>query len=119
MGILRDILEKKAVEIIEKKIERENAESISGNMKITTYNRIWLEKIAEEAGYAISDNDNRVNNILKKLNERDGHCPCGGMTEEFLCPCRMMREHGACKCGLYMNARDINPTDTKTTGRIK
>lgn len=119
MGILSDIINKKAQEIVDKKIEKENRESISGTTEITPYNRLWLNKIANEAGYAISDNDKRVDTILKKLNERDGHCPCGGMTDEFICPCRMMREYGACKCGLYMNAKDINPTDTKTAGKIK
>lgn len=107
MGILDRIIKKPQVE------EDINVEDI------TPYNRLWLERIANEAGYAISDNDKRVDTILDKLNKRDGHCPCGGMTDEFICPCRMMREFGNCKCGLYMNARDIAPKDTKTTGKIK
>lgn len=117
MGILANIIEKKAQEIVDKKVQREKEQSISAD--IIPYNRLWLNKIANEAGYAISDNDQRVDTILKKLNERNGHCPCGGMTDEFICPCRMMREYGACKCGLYMNAKDINPVDTKTVGKIK
>lgn len=119
MGILANIINKKAQEIVDKRIQKENEESVSANMEITPYNNMWLERTAREAGFAISDNEQRVNNILKKLNERDGHCPCGGMTDEFICPCRMMREYGACKCGLYMNARDIEPKDTKSTAKIK
>lgn len=116
MGILADILSNKVKEIVDRRTQKEE-EPIS--TEITPYNRLWLNKVANEFGYAISDNDKRVDNILKKLNERDGHCPCAGMSDEFLCPCKMMREYGACKCGLYINARDINPTDTKTTGKIK
>lgn len=117
MGILANLINKKAQQIVDRRSQKEN-EPID-TTDITMYNRLWLHKIAQESGYAVSDNEKRVDNILKKLNERDGHCPCGGMTDEFICPCKMMREYGACKCGLYMNARDVNPTDTKTTGRIK
>lgn len=116
MGILADIINKKVAKIIDNKVE-EQPEVAEEN--ITRYNRLWLDRVAHETGFAISDNENRVNNILKKLNERDGHCPCGGMTDEFICPCTMMREHGACKCGLYMNVKDINPKDAKSTARIK
>lgn len=118
MGILADIIEKKAMQIVEKK-QAEKQKPITEEVDIETYNRYWLDRIARETGFAISDNENRVNNILKKLNERDGHCPCGGMTEEFLCPCTMMRTYGTCKCGLYMNVKDIDPKDAKSTARIK
>ena len=118
MGILADIISKKATEIFNNKVNGEQEQEVQ-NDDITRYNKIWLDKIAHEAGYAISDNENRVNNILKKLNERDGHCPCGGMTDEFICPCEMMRRYGACKCGLYMNVKDINPTDGKSVAKIK
>lgn len=116
MGILKDIIEKKAMEIVERKVQT-NTEVEQVDIK--KYNRYWLDRIVRETGFAVSDNDVRVNNILKKLDERDGHCPCGGMTDEFICPCRMMREHGVCKCGLYMNVKDINPTDGKSTAKIK
>lgn len=119
MGILADIISKKAHEIVEREVQKKEEQEKSAEEGITKYNRIWLDSIVRETGFALSDNDKRVDNILKKLNERDGHCPCGGMTDEFICPCRMMREHGACKCGLYMNAKDIEPKDMKSTARIK
>ena len=82
---------------------------------MTKYNRIWLNNIAEETGYAINEEGGKVDGILKALNRRDGHCPCGGNGDQFLCPCRIMREHGICKCGLFRNAVDINPRDGKST----
>lgn len=123
MGILRDIIERKAMEITTNKLEREYAERQQQEKKdaedVTPYNRVWLEKIVREGGYALTDNEQRIDNILKKLNERNGHCPCGGMSDEFLCPCRMMREYGNCKCGLYQNAVDLNVKSSSSTGRIK
>lgn len=85
----------------------------------TPYNRIWLSNIASKNGYTISDNDKQVDGILMALNSRSGHCPCGGMTEDFICPCKMMREHGACKCGLYKEAKDINPHGGTSVAEIK
>lgn len=123
MGVLQDIIERKAMEIAMKKVERDHAEQQTHDQKlqeeVTPYNRLWLDKIVREAGYLLTDNEQRIENILKKLNERNGHCPCGGMTDEFLCPCRMMREYGNCKCGLYQNAIDLNPGKSRTTARIK
>ena len=115
MGILSDIINKKINSIMNRKIEEKQP---SDDISFTKYNRPWLDKISREAGYAISDNDQKVNNILKALNKRDGHCPCGGMTEDFICPCKMMREHGACKCGLYMDFKDVEPTG-QSTAKIK
>lgn len=116
MGILADIINKKINSIVDRKI---NEQDTSEETTATTYNRLWLEKVSREAGYAISQNENIVNNILKALNKREGHCPCGGMTEDFICPCKMMRTYGTCKCGLYMDVKDIEPKDTKTIGKIK
>ena len=115
MGILADIINKKAQEIADRKI----AEKHEQEHDITRYNHLWLNKIVYETGFALTDDEKRIDNILKKLNERDGHCPCGGMTEQFICPCEMMRTHGTCKCGLYKDVIDIEPKDTNTTARIK
>lgn len=82
---------------------------------ITKYNRIWLNDIAEQTGYAINEEGGKVDGILKALNRRDGHCPCGGNGDQFLCPCHIMREHGICKCGLFRNAVDVNPKNGKST----
>ena len=116
MGLLADIINKKAQEIVDRKIAEKHEPE---EQDVTRYNYLWLNKIVHETGFALTDNEKRIDNILKKLNERDGHCPCGGMTDEFICPCRMMREYGRCKCGLYMNAVDLNPRESETTGRIK
>ena len=75
--------------------------------------------MSNKTGYIISDDDKKVDGILIALNRKNGHCPCGGMTEQFICPCEMMRTHGVCKCGLYKNAVDLNPRESETTGRIK
>ena len=117
MGILADIINKKVNDIVNRKVEEQQPDPVSN--EITKYNRVWLDKISREAGYAISDNTQKVNNILKALNKRDGHCPCGGMTDDFTCPCKMMRTYGTCKCGLYIDAKDIEPKDLKSTARIK
>lgn len=117
MGILADIINKKVTKIINDKIDKK--QPVIEEECVTRYNRLWLDKVARETGFAVSDNEKRVDTILKKLNERDGHCPCGGMTDEFICPCTMMRTHGACKCGLYVNVKDIEPKDGKSTARIK
>lgn len=100
----------------DKKLQTQTEEQ---EQEYTPYNKIWLQRIATENDYKISDNEKRVDGILKALNKRDGHCPCGGMTDQFLCPCEMMREYGACKCGLYESAKDINPREAKSNAKIK
>ena len=118
MSILRNLVEKKAQEIVQAKVEREESEAITTKENIKMYNRVWLLKMADKYGYQITDNEARAVNILRKLNDRDGHCPCGGMTDEFLCPCKLMREFGHCKCGLYESAKDINPKGS-TSAQVK
>ena len=109
MSILRDMIEKKAQELADstEQVVVEPAEEEQEVKK--TFNRKWLLNIANHYEFQITDKEVRALNILKKLNERDGHCPCGGMTDEFLCPCKNMRIHGHCKCGLFESAKDINP----------
>jgi ferredoxin-thioredoxin reductase catalytic subunit len=116
MGILGDIINKKINNIINNKIEEKQSDLTKEEP--TRYNRLWLDKIVREAGYALTDNENKINNILKALNKRDGHCPCGGMTDEFICPCNMMRTYGTCKCGLYRDLKDIDPKG-QSTAKIK
>lgn len=120
MGILGDIVANRIDKIVnDRRQAKMEEQQVSETQNVEMYNRIWLDKMVHETGYALTDNEQRITNILKKLNERDGHCPCGGMTDEFICPCRMMREYGTCKCGLYRDVVDINPTDCKSEGRIK
>lgn len=123
MGILKDIVDKmngtrnnQHIKKGDNNIQATGDVSIDGIIK---YNRIWLVRTANKHDFDISDNDTKVSNILKALNKRDGHCPCGGMTEDFMCPCKWMREFGACKCGLFVEPKDVEPRDSKTTGSIK
>ena len=118
MGILGDIIANRIDKIVNDRRQAKVEQQVSETQDIEMYNRIWLDKVVHETGYASTDNEQRITNILKKLNERDGHCPCGGMTDEFICPCRMMREYGTCKCGLYRDFVDVNPTG-KSEGSIK
>ena len=117
MSILSDIINKKVNKIIDGIDTEDNKEE--PKQKPTMYNKFWLEKVAEEHGFTVTDNEFRISNILRKLNEKDGYCPCGGKTEDFLCPCKMMRQYGACKCGLYQNIRDIDPKCCSSEARIK
>ena len=118
MSILGDIINKKVNKIIDNASEKDDIKD-KCEQKPTMYNKIWLSKVVEEHGFTVTDNEFRIENILRKLNEKDGYCPCGGKTEDSICPCKMMRQYGACKCGLYQNIRDINPTDGSSEARIK
>lgn len=118
MSILCDIINKRVSKIAEERIA-ENQIVNEEQPKPIMYNKIWLAKVIEEHGFTLTDNEFRVGTILKKLNERNGHCPCGGMTEDFICPCKMMREYGACKCGLYQNIKDVNPKSGGSIAKIK
>lgn len=121
MGILGDIVANRIDKIVNEhrqaKMEDQQPQ-VSETQDIEMYNRVWLDKMVYETGFALTNDEKRITNILKALNKRDGHCPCGGMTDEFICPCRMMRDYGTCKCGLYMDVVDLNPTG-KSSGTIK
>lgn len=119
MGILANLINKKAQKIADNIIAEQKKQENAVNEATTYYNKLWLDRIERNTGFSASDNEQRVNNILKKLNERDGHCPCGGMTSDFMCPCKMMREYGKCKCGLFNNVVDLNPNNGTSTGAIK
>lgn len=93
-------------------------EKVVEEPQIKRYNRVWLNKVSNQMGYIISDNEKRVDGILEALNRKGGHCPCGGNGDQFLCPCIIMREKGICKCGLYENVKPVEPTGT-SSGRIK
>lgn len=113
MGKLGDFLKgkKEQPKVIHKE---ENGD----NPQVKLYNRVWLNRVSNQMGYIISDNDKKVDGILEALNRKDGHCPCGGNGVQFLCPCVIMREKGICKCGLYENVRPLEPSGN-SGGRIK
>lgn len=112
MGKLRDIFNKK---------NRNNNDIGMDNNpvdEIIIYNKSWLMRISNATGFIISDNRNKVDGILKALNRRNGHCPCGGNGDQFICPCVVMRDKGICKCGLFENVIPLNPRGN-STGSIK
>lgn len=98
--------------ILSKMLGKEDKSKIE--TKIQYYNIEWLEGIADRNNFIISENTDKVNNILSALNKRNGQCPCGGNTPQFQCPCIMMREHGHCKCGLFamVKPREIKGNTT-------
>lgn len=126
MGKLRDIIEAKAAgQDYNINIERGATPSpvqqeIEEQQKpgIAYYNRSWVAKVALLRGYAVSQDDKKVDGILAALNRKDGHCPCGGTGPQFKCPCKIMQEHGICKCGLFENIPD-RQFHGRTTGRIE
>ena len=112
MGKLRDIFNKR---------NKDNDDNNTGDNtvhEITAYNKSWLMRISNTTGFIISDDRNKVSGILKALNRRNGHCPCGGNGDQFICPCVVMRDKGICKCGLFENIRPVNPRGN-STGSIK
>lgn len=126
MGQLRDIIDARTkgdnvnYNLIVDKTPRESpvAEEIKEQAKTAYYNRGWVSKVALMRGYAINQDDRKVDGILAALNRRDGHCPCGGNGPQFKCPCAIMREHGICKCGLFENVPDRQFSGS-TGGRIE
>jgi len=56
--------------------------------------------------YKISKTDevNYADEVIKKIKENDGYCPCKlTKTEDTKCMCKEFREQqeGLCDCGLY------------------
>ena len=56
-----------------------------------------------------------ANEVIKKLKENDGYCPCAlEKTEDTKCRCKNFRdqlargEEGACHCGLWIAEREAN-----------
>lgn len=96
-----------------KKVEEDNEQELK------RFNIVWLMRKSAELGQPINDNETVVNNILNKLNERDGYCPCGVIKEEFICPCMAVRATGKCKCGLFRNVSDVDPKECTTTAQIR
>jgi ferredoxin-thioredoxin reductase catalytic subunit len=109
MGKLKDFIDK---------IIGNEPEVDEPQQAITTYNRLWLNKVSNATGFIPNEDGNKVNGILGALNRKDGHCPCGGNGDQFLCPCVVMREKGICKCGLFVNVRPVEPKGS-SGGRIK
>lgn len=61
-------------------------------------------KILRKAGWDLNPDDNVVNNIIKALENNDGHCPCLHSEREGhdQCPCTAYISNNICYCGLYV-----------------
>jgi ferredoxin-thioredoxin reductase catalytic subunit len=57
--------------------------------------------ILRKEGWILNPNDKIVNNILKMIENNDGHCPCYNDSKDTKCPCTSYRENDVCHCGLY------------------
>lgn len=54
-------------------------------------------------GFKINSDRKHVHNIIDKLIDNDGMCPCQlEKSENTLCPCRKLLEEGKCCCRLYI-----------------
>lgn len=76
------------------------------------YTRGWLNKVALFQNLPISNDDKKVDGILRALAGRNGQCPCGGNGSQFQCPCERMRERGICTCGLF---KTVPPREIRGT----
>ena len=59
----------------------------------------------ENKTFKLTDNEAVKNAIIKRLEIKNGHCPCNpATTDDYKCPCLKMRTEGKCCCGLYIEA---------------
>ena len=50
----------------------------------------------------LNKNPQVVQNIRRRCELNEGHCPCSSViSEDTLCPCKELRTEGVCHCGLY------------------
>ncbi len=82
----------------------------SKSMKSEAFKRnlVVFELIVEVENktYQFTDNEVVKNAILKRLEIKQGLCPCNpSTTDDYRCPCLKMRTTGACCCGLYIESK--------------
>lgn len=54
-------------------------------------------------GYRLNPDSEYVNNIIKGIYRKDGHCPCRvNVDDTTLCPCDEFVSDGICKCSLFI-----------------
>lgn len=57
----------------------------------------------ENKTFKLTDNEAVKNAIIKRLEIKNGYCPCNpATTDDYKCPCLKMRIDGKCCCGLYI-----------------
>lgn len=72
-------------------------------------------KILRKEGWDLNPDDNKVNDIIKELGERDGHCPTiiKYRYGHDQCPCSDYLTNDKCHCGLYVKLPKINNDESK------
>lgn len=116
MGKLQELLKKREQNntFVNEKPKAEPMEE----EQIKKYNQTWLLKVTGETGWIVNSDREHAQNILDKLNENGGRCPCGGNGKQYQCPCLNMRTYGICRCKLFDDVVPVQPTG-KSIGRIK
>ena len=72
-------------------------------------------KVLEKEGWKLNSDNNKVNNIIRQLGERDGHCP-SIVKDRYghdQCPCSDYLTNDKCYCGLYVKQVKINKDENK------
>lgn len=88
----------------------------------SVYNMTWLLRMSMEHGLRISDDGNRVAQILNSLPKTNGYCPCIPKylrAEDTICPCAAARNSGVCHCGIFdgMSVQHTpKPSSTEVVG---
>jgi ferredoxin-thioredoxin reductase catalytic subunit len=81
------------------------------------YTMPWLLSMAGRYKLTISDDTQRVSQILGSLPKTGGQCPCVpkyAHSDDTICPCTQMRIDGICHCGLYKD-RPVPTQHSETT----
>ena len=64
--------------------------------------------MSKEIMIVLNQDKNYANDVIKRLRENDGYCPCKlERTEDTKCMCKEFREteEGMCHCGLYVKIK--------------
>lgn len=72
-------------------------------------------KIVRKEGWKLNPDDSKINDIIRQLGERDGHCPTQ-VKERYghdQCPCSDYLTNDKCYCGLYVKCPKINKDENK------
>lgn len=73
---------------------------------------LQVKQTANKYGMKVNPDSEHVFNIIEKIYNNDGYCPCMPMKNDATkCPCRYMREMKACRCGLYVRCDDAESSD--------
>ena len=68
MGILGDIIANRIDKIVNDRRQEKAQPQVYETQDIEMYNRIWLDKVVHETGFALTDNEKRITNINIQIN---------------------------------------------------